>query len=238
MPFVVNLLGKPMRLCNSQKTVLSNIFVSQRANIYPVIAISTDQQTRNGSEISPRGTNMGFLQSVDNAVGGVISPFTRVMFGEALVGEGAEVAHIDLVIGPKGSAVEQAFVSALASPQKGHTPLLAVVTPNLPPKPATLMVNKVTIKNANQAVMMFGPAQHAVAMAVMDSVEEGVIPKEKAEDLLIIASVFIEWDAADKKKVHDWNYEATKLAIKRAITGEPKVDEVLAKKNSAVHPFN
>lgn len=181
---------------------------------------------------------MGFLQSVDNAVGGAISPFTRVMFGEALVGEGADVAHIDLVIGPKGSSVEQAFVSALASPQKGHTPLLAVVTPNLPPKPVTLMVNKVTMKNAGQAVMMFGPAQHAVAMAVMDSVEEGVIPKEKAEDLLIIASVFIEWDAADKKKVHDWNYEATKLAIKRAVIGEPKVDEVLAKKNAAVHPFN
>jgi 5,6,7,8-tetrahydromethanopterin hydro-lyase len=181
---------------------------------------------------------MGFLQSVNNAVGGAISPFTHVMFGEALVGEGAEVAHIDLVIGPKGSSVEQAFVSALASPEKGHTPLLAVVTPNLPPKPTTLMVNKVTLKNVSQVVMMFGPAQHAVAMAVMDSVEEGVLPKDKAEDLLIIASVFIEWDAADKKKVHDWNYEATKLALRRAVAGKPTVDEILAKKNSAVHPFN
>jgi 5,6,7,8-tetrahydromethanopterin hydro-lyase len=181
---------------------------------------------------------MGFLQSIDNAVGGVISPFNCVMFGEALIGEGAEVAHIDLVIGPKGSSVEQAFVSALASPQRGHTPLLAVITPNLPTKPTTLMVNKVTMKNSDQAVMMFGPAQHAVAMAVMDSVDEGVIPKEKTEDLLIIVSVFIEWDAVDKKKVHDWNYEATKLAIKRAVTCEPKVDEILAKKNSAIHPFN
>jgi 5,6,7,8-tetrahydromethanopterin hydro-lyase len=181
---------------------------------------------------------MGFLRSVDNAVGGAISPFNCVLFGEALIGEGAEVAHIDLVIGPKGSSVEQAFVNALASPQKGHTPLLAVITPNLPPKPMTLMVNKVTMKDAAQATMMFGPAQHAIAMAVMDSVEEGVIPKERVEDLLIIASVFIEWDATDKKKVHDWNYEATKIAIKRAVTSEPKVDEILAKKNSAIHPFN
>ncbi len=164
--------------------------------------------------------------------------FKEVLFGEALVGEGPEIAHIDLVMGPKGSSVEQAFVSALASPERGHTPLLAVVTPNLPPKPATLMVNKVTIKNAAQAVMMFGPAQHAVAMAVMDSVAEGIIPKAEAENILIIASVFIEWDAADKKKVHDWNYEAVKLAIKRAVMGTPTVDEVLAKKDSAVHPFN
>ena len=166
------------------------------------------------------------------------SKFDRVLIGEALVGSGPEVAHIDLVMGPRGSSVESAFVNALASPQKGHTPLLAVVTPNLPTKPATLMINKVTMKHANQAVLMFGPAQHAVAMAVMDSVAEGIIPKDKADDLFIIASVFIEWDAKDKKKIHDRNYEAVKLAIKRAVNGEPSVDEILAKKDAAVHPFN
>ncbi|MDD2472574.1 MAG: formaldehyde-activating enzyme, partial [Methanoculleus sp.] len=152
-------------------------------------------------------------------------------------GEGPEVAHIDLVIGKKGSSVEQAFVTALASPERGHTPLLAVLTPNLPARPPTLMVNKVTIKGANQALLMFGPAQAAVAKAVVDSVAEGIIPETEADNLLIIASVFIEWDAADKKKIHDWNYEATKIAIRRAITGEPKMSEVLAKKDTAKHPF-
>jgi len=110
------------------------------------------------------------------------------MVGEALVGEGKEIAHIDLVIGGKGGAVESAFMNSLASPQVGHTPLLAVLEPNLPTKPPTLIVNKVTIKNASQAVLMFGPAQAAVAKAVMDSVEEGVIPKDKAEELYIIVS--------------------------------------------------
>ena len=76
----------------------------------------------------------------------MMQPFESVLIGEALVGEGPEIAHIDLVIGPKGSSVEQAFVSALASPARGHTPLLAVLEPNLPAKPSTLMVNKVTIK--------------------------------------------------------------------------------------------
>ena len=145
--------------------------------------------------------------------------FENALIGEALVGEGPEIAHIDLVIGRKGSAVEQAFVTALASPRMGHTPLLAVLEPNLQPKPATLMVNKVTINSASQALLMFGPAQTAVAKAVMDSVAEGTIPEADAEDLLIIVSVFIEWDAEDRKKVHNYNYEATKLAIERAVKG-------------------
>lgn len=163
--------------------------------------------------------------------------FEHALIGAALVGEGPEVAHIDLVIGKKGSSVEQAFVTALASPARGHTPLLAVLTPNIPAKPPTLMVNKVTIKNATQALLIFGPAQAAVAKAVVDSVAEGIIPESEADNLLIIASVFIEWDAVDKKKIYDWNYEATKTAIRRAITGEPKMNEVLAKKDTAKHPF-
>ena len=163
--------------------------------------------------------------------------FEHLLIGEALVGEGPEVAHIDLVIGKKGSSVEQAFVTALASPARGHTPLLAVLTPNIPAKPSTLMVNKVTIRNAGQALLIFGPAQAAVAKAVVDSVAEGIIPGTEADNLLIIASVFIEWDAADKKKIYDWNYEATKLAIRRAVAGEPKMREVLAEKDTAKHPF-
>ncbi len=163
--------------------------------------------------------------------------FKGTLVGEALVGEGPEIAHIDLVIGPKGSAVEQAFVVALAAPAKGHTPLLAVLEPNLPAKPSTLMVNKVTLNNASQAILMYGPAQAAVAKAVMDCVSEGTIPEEMAEDLFIIVSVFIEWDASDKKKIYDYNYQATKLSIERAITGKPTAKEVVAKKDSAKHPF-
>ena len=96
---------------------------------------------------------------------------TKSLIGEALAGSGPEIAHIDLVIGPKGGAVETAFMNSLAMPRYGHTPLLAVLEPNLQPKPATLMVNKVTIRKASQAILMFGPAQAAIAKAVMDSVE-------------------------------------------------------------------
>src|ERR1700704_3386264 len=161
----------------------------------------------------------------------------RMMVGESLVGDGNEVAHIDLLIGPRGSPVESAFANALTNNKDGFTSLLAVVAPNLLTKPATVMFNKVTIKGAKQAVQMFGPAQHAVAMAVADSVADGTIPADEADNIFICVGVFIHWEAADDKKIQEYNYRATKEAIARAVNGEPKVSEVIAKRDQVKHPF-
>src|SRR3954468_4515179 len=114
-----------------------------------------------------------------------------MFIGEALAGEGNEIAHIDLLIGSKDGPVGNAFANALADQKMGHSNLLAVLTPNLAVKPATVMITKVTIKGAKQAVQMFGPAQHAVAKAVAESVAEGIIPKDQAEKLVIVCGVFI-----------------------------------------------
>ncbi|HWS11256.1 MAG TPA: formaldehyde-activating enzyme [Rhodocyclaceae bacterium] len=157
--------------------------------------------------------------------------------GESLVGDGNEVAHIDLILGPRGSAAETAFANALVNNKDGFTSLLAVVAPNLLCKPATVMFNKVTIKGAKQAVQMFGPAQRAVAMAVADSVADGTIPADEADNLFVCVGVFIHWQAADDAKIQDFNYRATKEAIARAVKGEPTAAEVVAKKGSAQHPF-
>jgi 5,6,7,8-tetrahydromethanopterin hydro-lyase len=159
-----------------------------------------------------------------------------MFIGEALVGEGNEVSHIDLLIGDKAGPVGVAFANALANQSAGHSSLLAVVTPNLVAKPATVLITKVTIKGAKQAVQMFGPAQAAVARAVVDSVAAGVIPKDKAEEYVIVCGVFIHWEAADNAKIYKYNYEATKMAIKNAMTGAPKMDEIISKKETA-HPF-
>jgi 5,6,7,8-tetrahydromethanopterin hydro-lyase len=161
----------------------------------------------------------------------------KVMVGEALVGDGNEVAHIDLLIGPRGSAVETAFCNSLTNNKDGFTSLLAVIAPNLPCKPNTMMFNKVTIKDARQAVQMFGPAQHGVARAVQECVAEGTIPASEADDLYICVGVFIHWEAADDAKIQQYNYEATKLSIERAVRGEPKASEVTSQRNSAKHPF-
>jgi 5,6,7,8-tetrahydromethanopterin hydro-lyase len=157
--------------------------------------------------------------------------------GESLVGDGNEVAHIDLLIGPRGSAVEKAFANALVNNKDGFTTLLAVVAPNLLCKPNTILFNKVTIKNAKQAVQMFGPAQHGVAKAVADSVAEGVIPLDKADDLFICVGVFIHWEANDDQKIQDFNYTATKEAIARALKGDPTAQSVLQARVTAKHPF-
>ncbi|MBV09722.1 formaldehyde-activating enzyme [Rubinisphaera sp.] len=158
--------------------------------------------------------------------------------GEALVGDGNEIAHIDLIIGEKDGPAGTAFANALSQQTAGHSNLLAVLEPNLAVKPATVMITKVTIKGAKQAVQMFGPAQYAVAKAVADCVADGVIPKDQAENLVIICGVFIHWDAADDKKIYEYNYEATKLSIQRAMKNEPSADEMIAKKDSAKHPFS
>ena len=161
----------------------------------------------------------------------------RVLVGEALVGEGNEIAHIDLIIGPRGSAAERAFANALTNNKDGFTTLLSVVSPNLLAKPNTVMFNKVTIKGAKQALQMFGPAQRAVAMAVTDCLADGTIPERQANELYVSVGVFIHWLAEDENKIQDYNYEATKLALKRAVAGEPKVQEVLAKARATPHPF-
>ncbi len=160
-----------------------------------------------------------------------------MFIGEALTGDGNEIAHIDLMIGSKEGPVGSAFANALARQSEGHSNLLAVLTPNLAVKPATVMVTKVTIKGMRQAVQMFGPAQAAVAKAVADSVADGVIDKAQAEDLVCVCGVFIHPEAADDKKIYDYNYEATKMAIKSAMECKPSVDEMLAGKDEAAHPF-
>jgi 5,6,7,8-tetrahydromethanopterin hydro-lyase len=158
--------------------------------------------------------------------------------GEALFGDGNEIAHIDLLIGSKDGPVGSAFANALANQKQGFSNLLALLTPNLMCKPATVLITKVTIKGEAQAVQMFGPAQASVAKAVTDSVAAGVIPKNEADNLVIVCGVFIKWDAKDDNKIYQYNYEATKMAIKNAMKGEPKIDEILAKKDTAKHPYS
>ncbi len=159
------------------------------------------------------------------------------LVGEALIGKEPEIAHIDLIIGDKEGPVATAFASGLTQLSAGHTPLLGVIRPNLPPKPSTLIVPKVTVKNMEQAAQIFGPAQMAVAKAVADAVAEGVIPKDKAEELLVIVSVFIHPQARDYDAIYRYNYGATKLAIERAMAGFPDVDLMLYEKDRSTHPI-
>lgn len=157
--------------------------------------------------------------------------------GESLVGDGNEVAHIDLIAGSKSGPAGTAFTTALSNQKEGHSTLMAVVAPNLPAKPDTILFNKVTIKGAKQAVQMFGPAQAAVARAVVDSVAAGVIPRDKVNDYVLLVGVFIHWDATDDQKIFDNNYQATRESIQRAFANKPTIDEVITGAKTAKHPY-
>lgn len=162
---------------------------------------------------------------------------TTYLIGESLVGEGNEVAHIDLLIGDKNGPVGQAFANGITNLSAGHTPLLAVIRPNLPPKPHTLIVPKVTVKNMEDTGKIFGPAQAAVAKAIADSAEEGVIPANKLDDWVIVCSVFIHPQATDYRKIYQYNYGATKMALSRALKKYPSLDKINYDKDRAKHPI-
>ena len=157
------------------------------------------------------------------------------LIGEALVGDGPELAHIDLMIGDKEGAVGSAFANALSQLSAGHTPLLAVVRPNLLTKPATLVIPKVTIKKEAQVREMFGPVQAAVAKAVADSVEEGTFGDYDIETIVVLASVYLDPAATDYNKIYRYNYGAMKLAINRAIDAFPDKKTLLYEKDRAAH---
>lgn len=159
------------------------------------------------------------------------------LIGEALVGEGNEVAHIDLLMGDKDGPVGNAFAAGLSNLSAGHTPLLAVIRPNLPPKPHTLLVPKVTVKNMEDTEKIFGPAQAAIAKAVADSVEECIIPIEKVDDWVIICSVFIHPQATDFRKIYQYNYGATRMALQRALKQYPSIEKINYDKDRAKHPI-
>jgi len=161
----------------------------------------------------------------------------KLRVGEALAGQGAEVAHIDLLLGKKDGPLGEAFAKAKATPTPGHEPLLAILEPNLSVKPVTLIVPTVTITGMRQASMVYGPAQTAVAKAVIDSVADGTVPKEAVEDLIIIANVFVHPTAVDRQRVYINNYKAMRHAIRKTVEGRPGIDELIENKDRSKHPF-
>jgi len=184
----------------------------------------------NFKEVSDQIPTLASVETVNDAA-------PVYLIGEALLGEGNEVAHIDLLLGDKNGPVGKAFATGLTRLSAGHTPLLAGIRPNLPPKPHTLLVPKVTVKNMEDTGKIFGPAQAAVAKAVADAVEEDIIPRDKVDDWVIVCSVFIHPQASDYRKIYQYNYGATKLALQRALSKYPSVEKMIYDKDRAKHPI-
>jgi len=157
--------------------------------------------------------------------------------GEAFVGDGAEAAHVNTVIGKREGAVGSAWAAALATPTQGHAPFVAVLQPGLPVKPFTLFVNKAGIASDAHARMTWGAAQAGVASGVADAVAEGTVEREEVDGLVIIAAVWVNPEARDERAVYRNNRDATRAALAAGAQHVPKIDEVLDARDIPENPF-
>ena len=157
-------------------------------------------------------------------------------YGEAFVGEGAEAAHLNTVLGRRGSAVETAWTTALATPREGHVPFVVVAQPNIPVYPFTLFVNKATIASKEHAALTWGAAQLGVASGVLDAVHQGVVDEDQLADWLLIAAVWVDPSAVDADKVYEFNRQATSLSLIRG-QRRPKLGKLLKVRDTPINGY-
>jgi 5,6,7,8-tetrahydromethanopterin hydro-lyase len=162
---------------------------------------------------------------------------SRLEIGEAFVGEGAEAAHVNTVLGPRDGPAGVAWATALATPSAGHTPFVVVLRPGLPVKPPTLFVNKATIAGDDHATLTWGAAQAGVAGGVADAVAEGAIAAEALDELVLIAAVWVAPAARDAEAVYRNNRAATRSALAAGHDRAPALTAVLEARTQPQNPF-
>jgi 5,6,7,8-tetrahydromethanopterin hydro-lyase len=166
-----------------------------------------------------------------------MSELPVMLIGESFVGEGAEAAHINVVLGNRAGPVGTAWATALATPSAGHTPFVAVLQPGIPTKPLTLFINKAAIVGPEHGTLTWGAAQAGVAGGVADAVADGVIAPADTDDLVLIAAVWVNPDAREAGLVYANNREATKAALSAAARSRPDLAQVLAARENPANPY-
>ncbi len=158
--------------------------------------------------------------------------------GEGFAGERPNVAHINLLVGPKDGPIGTAYATAAASPGPGHIPVQAVLKPNLPAKPSTLFIGKSVSQGDAHDLLTWGPAQAGVAAGITKALLDGVLPPEAEDDWLAIALVWVDPAADDAEAIYANNKEAIYLAAQRALTpGWPTRTELADGVATVSNPF-
>tara|TARA_B110000238_G_C16120633_1_gene436962 strand:+ start:1558 stop:2088 length:531 start_codon:yes stop_codon:yes gene_type:complete len=164
--------------------------------------------------------------------------------GESLVAGGppGTAAEPEVIIGELDGPVGTAFATLMGDQVKGHTRVLAILNTDIQVRPATLMVSKVTVKDERYTNILMGTVQAAIANGVLDAVRNGDIPKEKANDLGIIVSVWLNPMVAtaedlDHKILFDIHRKATANAIHKAMNNEPGIDWLLENQEKITHKY-
>jgi len=160
-----------------------------------------------------------------------------IRIGEAFAGEGANAAHVNVVLGPR-SALGSAYAVAAASPGPGHIPFQAVLRPNLPARPPTLFIAKAALRDEQHEKMTWGPAQAGIAAGVTEAFLSDVIPSDAEDEWVAIALVWVDWNADDAEAVYAANRLAARQACERAMqSGWPGRGELEAGLGEVSNPF-
>ncbi len=145
----------------------------------------------------------------------------------------------EVLIGDVSGPVGHAFANMMGQ-SIGHTRMFVIRACNHLVRPATLIVPKVTLKDSANVNLFGGVVQAATADAVVDCIAEDILPKDQVNDLCIVSLVWIDPRCVkdpnlDRKDMYRTNYEATKLAISRAMKGEPTIDQLLQERKTVMH---
>ena len=164
--------------------------------------------------------------------------------GESLVAGGppGTAAEPEIVIGELDGPVGIAFANLMGSQSRGHSKVLAILNTDVMVKPATLMVSKVSVDNSKYTNILMGTVQGAIANGVLDCVKNGVIEKNKANELGIIVSVWLNPSVVNEKELNhkilfDIHRKATYQAIEKAIKNKPDIDWLLQNQEKIVHKY-
>ncbi len=164
--------------------------------------------------------------------------------GEALVAGGppGTAAEPEIVIGELDGPVGTALATLTGDQVKGHSRVFAILNTDIQVRPVTLMVSKVTVNNNRYTNILMGTVQGAIANGVLDAVRAGDIPKEKANDLGIIVSVWLNPSVAkddnlDHQILFDIHRKATAQAIHKAMNNKPDIDWLLENQDKITHKY-
>jgi 5,6,7,8-tetrahydromethanopterin hydro-lyase len=110
-----------------------------------------------------------------------------------------------------------------------------ILEPNMAVKPPTIIVPTVPVRGMRDASFVYGPAQEALAKAIAQSVEDGILPA--TDELVMIAHVFVHPSASSRRRVYINNMKAMRHAIRKAMEGRPTAGEAVKNARDSRHPF-
>jgi formaldehyde-activating enzyme len=154
---------------------------------------------------------------------------------------GPNGAHVNVVLGVRGTPTAAALLGTFTSPAPGHTPILVVVGEAQDRYelvwPPTIMINKATAIEERHQTITWGAGQLGIAQGVLDAVADELIPV--SGDLIVFVCIWIDPGASDETAVRQAARTAVRTAIGVCVEGrdEDGARDLVARRDSLTSPF-